>query len=372
MAGRVLRLLLTGLAATAGAAAHAQVPLPVAPASLAAPPPAPGLFHLAALPVEAGIPPGTPSAGIVPAAVSASPARDALRPWPTAVAAAPANALAAIAAVAPLPQPRPPLRPQPNASPRLALASVGAAPLEGLRDGLSEEAAGCPELAALDYAIATPRGPLQGPGSCGTAAAVTLSGVVLADGSRLAIQPAATLSCPMAAAVARWVREDLAPEAVRHGHPLVVLENYASYDCRGRNRDPAALLSEHGRANALDVRGFEEAGGRKWRIGTAEAPPDLLVELKRSACARFMTVLGPGSDGFHEDHVHVDLAPRRNGWTICQWDKIGTAVAGAPLPPRPRQTAALKPVQPRPATPPPGQPLAPVQPRPPGPPPEAR
>jgi hypothetical protein len=33
-----------------------------------------------------------------------------------------------------------------------------------------------------------------------------------------------------------------------------------------------------------------------------------------------MTVLGPGSDGFHENHVHVDLAERRGNYRICEWD----------------------------------------------------
>ena len=33
----------------------------------------------------------------------------------------------------------------------------------------------------------------------------------------------------------------------------------------------------------------------------------------------FTTVLGPASDGFHENHVHVDLAERRSGYRICQW-----------------------------------------------------
>jgi hypothetical protein len=33
-----------------------------------------------------------------------------------------------------------------------------------------------------------------------------------------------------------------------------------------------------------------------------------------------MTVLGPGSDGYHEEHVHVDLAERRGGYRICEWD----------------------------------------------------
>jgi hypothetical protein len=31
-------------------------------------------------------------------------------------------------------------------------------------------------------------------------------------------------------------------------------------------------------------------------------------------------VLGPGSDGYHEDHVHVDLAERRGGYRVCEWD----------------------------------------------------
>ena len=30
-------------------------------------------------------------------------------------------------------------------------------------------------------------------------------------------------------------------------------------------------------------------------------------------------MLGPASDGFHENHVHVDLAERRSGYRICQW-----------------------------------------------------
>jgi Extensin-like protein C-terminus len=59
-----------------------------------------------------------------------------------------------------------------------------------------------------------------------------------------------------------------------------------------------------------------------------------------------MTVLGPGSDGYHEDHVHVDLAERRNGYRICEWDVREPAEASAavladtvPLP-RPRPLAA--------------------------------
>ena len=42
--------------------------------------------------------------------------------------------------------------------------------------------------------------------------------------------------------------------------------------------------------------------------------------LRASACARFATVLGPGSDGYHEEHIHVDLAERHGGYKMCEWD----------------------------------------------------
>jgi hypothetical protein len=50
------------------------------------------------------------------------------------------------------------------------------------------------------------------------------------------------------------------------------------------------------------------------------APKDLREDLRASACQRFTTVLGPGSDGHHEGHIHLDVAERRHGYRICQWD----------------------------------------------------
>src|SRR5262249_30326238 len=36
------------------------------------------------------------------------------------------------------------------------------------------------------------------------------------------------------------------------------------------------------------------------------------------ACEQFMTVLAPGADAFHFDHIHMDLMRRANGRRICQ------------------------------------------------------
>ena len=60
--------------------------------------------------------------------------------------------------------------------------------------------------------------------------------------------------------------------------------------------------------------------------------------MRALACARFTTVLGPGSDGYHEDHIHLDLAERSHGYRICQWnvldpgDRLGECRCRAPRP----------------------------------------
>jgi hypothetical protein len=163
-------------------------------------------------------------------------------------------------------------------------------------------------------------GTLVGPGDCGAADAVQLQTVVLPDQTKVAVAPPATLRCSMAEQIADWLREDVAPALAQAGPPLRVIDNFDSYECRGRNRVRAAALSEHGRADALDVRGFRLADGHEINLTDVGVAKDLREKIRASACARFSTVLGPGSDGYHEEHVHLDLAERRNGFKLCQWE----------------------------------------------------
>ena len=71
-----------------------------------------------------------------------------------------------------------------------------------------------------------------------------------------------------------------------------------------------ATLSEHGRANALDVRAFKLANGEMIGLTDVNIAKAWRDGIRAGACARFSTVLGPGSDGHNEEHVHVDLAER--------------------------------------------------------------
>jgi hypothetical protein len=59
-----------------------------------------------------------------------------------------------------------------------------------------------------------------------------------------------------------------------------------------------------------------------------------------SACTRFSTVLGPGSDWYHEDHIHLDLMERRGNYRICQWDVLDPLPQKAPLLPAERPEEA--------------------------------
>jgi len=73
-----------------------------------------------------------------------------------------------------------------------------------------------PDIASI-HSLAS----ISGPGSCGAEDVVGLDAVLLKDGERIALAPAATLRCPMAEAVARWIRQEVAPAAVATlGSPL--------------------------------------------------------------------------------------------------------------------------------------------------------
>ncbi len=206
------------------------------------------------------------------------------------------------------------------------------------------------------FAVFKPLPMLAGAGECGAVDAVVLDSVILPDQAKVAVTPPATLRCTMAVEVALWLREDVAPAVLKFGAPLRGLDNFDSYECRGRNRVRGATLSEHGRANALDVRAFKLADGAVLGLTDVNVARNWREGLRATACARFSTVLGPGSDGHHEEHIHVDLAERHGGYKMCQWEvrepikqaeqtateaMASAATLSEPVPlPRPRPVAA--------------------------------
>lgn len=185
---------------------------------------------------------------------------------------------------------------------------------------------------------------LVGPGACGGSDIVRLDAVLLAGGKRIEISPAPYLRCPMAEQLALFVRDDAAPQVASAGEVLTRLDTYDDFDCRGRNRKLTGKVSEHGKANAVDLRGVTFASGRFAMLTDIHVNKPLRDGLRKSACARFSTVLGPGSDGYHEEHIHLDLAERYNDYRVCQWD-VREPPPLVPLP-RPRPVMAGAPAAP--------------------------
>jgi hypothetical protein len=196
-------------------------------------------------------------------------------------------------------------------------------------------------LALTDAIAVAPSIPdIHGAGGCGGDDLVRLEAVVLPDKRQVALKPPATLRCAMASQIADWVRTDVAPLALSLGSVISVLDNFDSFECRGRNRVVGAPLSEHGRANALDVRAFKLANGQSISLTDRTASREVRENVLHSVCARFTTVLGPGSDGYHEDHIHLDLMQRRNNYKICQWYVWDAMPQIAPLLPAERPDEA--------------------------------
>ncbi len=215
--------------------------------------------------------------------------------------------------------------PMPPARPADLDVGASAPPaLQRAPDEAAVESASCAAVFADTNIVADAAPPLangNGQGACGVREGVMLRGVRLADGSTIMLQSAVQIRCAMAAAAAQWIREDLAPSVASAGSPLVRLVGVGAYECRLRNNQSSGKISEHATGNAFDVHAVTLKDGRTLQLMGAEpALRTMREDIKRSACARFTTVLGSGSDGFHEDHLHIDLQARRNGYRICQWD----------------------------------------------------
>src|SRR5262249_18050805 len=109
----------------------------------------------------------------------------------------------------------------------------------------------------------------------------------------------------------------------------------SAYSCRGMDGDPNARISEHAFGNAMDIAVFTLADGRKIAVKTGwhGAPEEqgFLRDVQGAACDRFTTVLAPGSDAYHYDHMHVDLMGRASGRRACNPNPVSGEEVAARL-----------------------------------------
>lgn len=97
-------------------------------------------------------------------------------------------------------------------------------------------------------------------GSCGDPAPVQL--ISIGKKPEVVISPPAIVNCEMVEALHTWISTGLQPLARQHlGGPIIKIAKMSDYSCRNAYGRARGRMSEHGRANALDIAGFTTAKG---------------------------------------------------------------------------------------------------------------
>lgn len=293
----------------------------------------PAVLAAAELPATSPRPVPRPDWGApLPLVAVSAPAPDAVRPQPRpadwVVAVAPAVVVLAQPAGpdTPRPLPRPWAVPEAEAGTAAAVTLASAVPMVrplprpddlaparkgGLLSGLFGRKTPAEPAPSDGYVCGDPdiRGDELAPitskvRGCGVEEPVRVTSV---DGVRL--NGAATLDCPTATALKQWINEGLQPAF--GAKRVVELRIAGSYVCRPRNNQRGAKISEHGRGKAVDIAAFVFEDGSTLSVAQDYNRP--MRKAQKAACGIFGTTLGPGSDGYHEDHIHFDTARQENG-----------------------------------------------------------
>jgi hypothetical protein len=168
------------------------------------------------------------------------------------------------------------------------------------RENASRKGSVCGVASIKGEEIARIGSKVQGCGVENPVAVTSVAGVRLSQ--------TATVDCSIAKALNAWVDEVAQPAF--NGN-LVEMQVAAHYICRSRNNIKGAKISEHGKGRAIDISAFILSNGKVLTV--ARDYNKLLRRIYKAGCGYFMTTLGPGSDGYHEDHFHFDTSARKGG-----------------------------------------------------------
>jgi hypothetical protein len=226
-----------------------------------------------------------------------------------------ASTIAALLVTAVCAAPRPPAKPA-GAQPPLAAPEQppAAARDEGCLDRLTHNGI---TFEAVALAAASPGCIIDQP--------VRIRAVAGAPPRKLAIRlpDAPTLACRFGERFGLFLR-DLADPVIagKFAVELDAVRTGPGYECRNRNRAVSGKLSAHASGIAVDIAGFELADGRRLPVAPAQdARARATIDaIRTAACGWFTTVLGPGSDAAHADHLHVDILQHGSSdrYRICE------------------------------------------------------
>lgn len=226
--------------------------------------------------------------------------------------------------------PLPPPRPSDATAPASPFARPAETPRVTPQEHLSTPAVAEPEpclnqLKAAGFEVEAVEHPVASNELCRIEAPVRLKAAPVPSrpGAMVRLGDQPILACRFADSFGRWLGDLVAP--VVAGSLNTDLKNVRTgpgFECRNRNGAVIGKLSAHAGGLAIDIVGFELANGATLRIQPdPDAPvPPALAALRTAACGWFTTVLGPGSDAAHADHLHVDIQQHGSStrYRICQ------------------------------------------------------
>jgi hypothetical protein len=117
----------------------------------------------------------------------------------------------------------------------------------------------CTQLLKGIDAVAIPEPPFR-KGDCGAMAPMRL--ISIGKSPEVSFSPPPIVSCDLIVGLTRWVKDEVQPAAKKHlGSEVIRIESMSDYSCRMAYGRIGNKLSEHGKANALDIRGFTTRKG---------------------------------------------------------------------------------------------------------------
>ncbi|MBC9246419.1 extensin family protein [Paracoccus sp. 11-3] len=142
----------------------------------------------------------------------------------------------------------------------------------------------------------------------------------------LTLEGGALMRCDTARALGLWAHQFLRPAsaALPDAPRVTSLQLGTTYDCRGRvgTEKTTPKLSEHAYGNAIDIMAFVFDNGETLRVeprvDTGQMTEAFQKAVRHAGCLYFSTVLGPGSNAAHDNHLHFDVAVRKGGWRLCE------------------------------------------------------
>ncbi|GEO83996.1 MULTISPECIES: extensin family protein [Alphaproteobacteria] len=211
--------------------------------------------------------------------------------------------------------------PQPAGKPATLLQPQPSAPRDVIEPEDAAAFESCGKALAGIGAVFEPMSRIDDGEGCGIDKPISVTSIL----PGVDLVPQGIMRCETALHLAQWLKTIVIPAAelsLPDQGRLITVNQASTYICRKRNSADAGKISEHARGNAVDIARlrFEKGHVPMATVGQEDATLQAAFQrsLNATACLYFPTVLSPGSDSTHQDHLHLDILQRNGDFRYCR------------------------------------------------------